>query len=196
MVFDACEAVCEELSNSLRLPAMCALCVHAPVVTKCSMQHSLNLGSVSLCAAQDNERPLWRYLVQLLSTHESSDSYELARLASAVLSNLLLDFSPCKQDLVEKADVLSLFGRLASSADSDLKLNGIWGLMVRSLSLGRLYVADQLCLVSECGVSGIGKPQTAHHACLSSGQTLYTPARQCAHGSRFEGSRLAAQLVD
>ena len=59
---------------------------------------------------------------------ESSNS-ELLQVASSVLCNFLLEFSPYKEALMAE-NVIEVLVNLAEQSDPNLKLNGVWGLMV------------------------------------------------------------------
>ena len=51
-------------------------------------------------------------------------------LASSTLCNLLLEFSPSKEPIVDSG-AIDLLCQLTHKYDPSLRLNGVWGLMVR-----------------------------------------------------------------
>ena len=59
---------------------------------------------------------------------ESANS-ELLQVASATLCNLVLECSPYKESLIAE-NVIEVLVNLAEQSDSNLKINGVWGLMV------------------------------------------------------------------
>lgn len=70
---------------------------------------------------------MWRPLMSLLtSTPPPSD--ELLTVASSTLCNLLLEFSPAKEPILEQG-AIQLLCSLTLRPESSLKLNGIWALM-------------------------------------------------------------------
>uniref|UniRef100_A0A915J598 Armadillo repeat-containing protein 8 n=1 Tax=Romanomermis culicivorax TaxID=13658 RepID=A0A915J598_ROMCU len=119
------------------------------------------------------DKPASRQLLQLVQ----SENRELACTASAVLCNLLLEFSPCKyvrellifkyprlfdsmnflKTLIE-CGCVEVICRLISSEDIFLRLNGVWGLMniayktddkIRSAILRSFTPADALRCLTE-----------------------------------------------
>ena len=51
------------------------------------------------------------------------------QVASSTLCNLLLNFSPCKEPIVSEG-ALPLLVSLTRHPHANLRLNGVWGLMV------------------------------------------------------------------
>lgn len=68
---------------------------------------------------------MWRPLMQLLQ----GASDDILTVASSTLCNLLLEFSPSKEPILESGAVDLLCG-LTRRQDPALRLNGIWALMV------------------------------------------------------------------
>jgi hypothetical protein len=68
---------------------------------------------------------VWRPLMQLLQ----GASDDILTVASSTLCNLLLEFSPSKEPILESGAVDLLCG-LTRRQDPALRLNGIWALMV------------------------------------------------------------------
>ena len=58
-----------------------------------------------------------------------SPNSELLQVASATLCNLVLECSPYKESLIAE-NVIEVLVNLAEQPDSNLKINGVWGLMV------------------------------------------------------------------
>jgi len=73
---------------------------------------------------------VWRPLMQLLQ----GASDDILTVASSTLCNLLLEFSPSKEPILESGAVDLLCG-LTRRQDPALRLNGIWALMVMGLSV-------------------------------------------------------------
>ena len=70
---------------------------------------------------------------------------DLMLVASSTLCNLLLDFSPSKEPIVGEG-ALPLLVNLTRHPRASLRLNGIWGLMVRARNLPFLVsLANNLC---------------------------------------------------
>lgn len=99
------------------------------------------------------DKPASRQLLQLVQ----SENRELTCTASAVLCNLLLEFSPCKYTLIE-CGCIEVLCRLISSEDVFLRLNGVWGLMnlayktddkIRSAILRNFTPSDALRCLTE-----------------------------------------------
>lgn len=53
---------------------------------------------------------------------------ELLTAASSALCNLLLEFSPAKEPMLQQG-VVHLLANLTSQSDASLRLNGVWALM-------------------------------------------------------------------
>lgn len=62
-----------------------------------------------------------------------SSSVDFLFISSSTLCNLLLEFCPSKEFIVE-AGVVNLLSDLTHKSETCLRLNGVWGLMVRTLS--------------------------------------------------------------
>lgn len=73
------------------------------------------------------DHSVWKPLMKLL---QNADENILA-VASSTLCNLLLEFSPSKEPILESG-VVELLCNLTRRDDSGLRLNGIWALMVRT----------------------------------------------------------------
>ena len=58
---------------------------------------------------------------------------DILAVASSTLCNLLLEFSPSKEPILESG-AIDLLCSLTRREDAALRLNGIWALMVISLS--------------------------------------------------------------
>jgi len=57
-------------------------------------------------------------------------SQDMLNVASSTLCNLLLEFSPSKEPILE-AGAVDILCNLTRHEDTGLRLNGIWALMVR-----------------------------------------------------------------
>jgi len=68
---------------------------------------------------------LWEPVISAL---KSSTSDDIISVASSVLCNLLLDFSPCKEDLVDYG-ALDVLIALMKRTEAPFRVNGVWGLM-------------------------------------------------------------------
>lgn len=88
--------------------------------------HSLSR-SVQLLRTTFQDHPVWKPLMDMLS--QSSTSLENMTVASSTLCNLLLEFSPSKDPLVDSG-AITLLGTLTHKQEPQLRLNGVWGLMV------------------------------------------------------------------
>ena len=66
-------------------------------------------------------------------------------LASSTLCNLLLEFSPSKEPIVDSG-AIDLLCQLTHKYDPSLRLNGVWGLMVRitKSSTARVSSSDEI----------------------------------------------------
>jgi hypothetical protein len=67
------------------------------------------------------------------------------KAASGILCNLLLEFSPSKEPLLDKG-ASSLLGRFTMSSDPTLRLNGVWALTVQFLFYFVHYKAHSVLL--------------------------------------------------
>ena len=74
-------------------------------------------------------------------------SDDILTVASSTLCNLLLEFSPSKEPILESGAVDMLCG-LTRRKDPALRLNGIWALMVRFVTCCHLKLTQErtLCL--------------------------------------------------
>jgi len=87
--------------------------------------HSLSR-SVQLLRTTFQDHTVWVPLMKILSS--PSSKVESSLIASSTLCNLLLDFSPSKEKLLESGAV-DLLCELTHKFDPCLRLNGVWGLM-------------------------------------------------------------------
>lgn len=69
---------------------------------------------------------VWHPLMELLNEEPSS---ELLAVVTSTICNLLLEFSPAKEPLLESGAVELLCEKLIRSSDALLRLNGSWALM-------------------------------------------------------------------
>jgi hypothetical protein len=67
--------------------------------------------------------------MKILSSPGSSVDFLV--VVSSTLCNLLLEFSPSKEPIVESGAV-DLLCQLTHKYEASLRLNGVWGLMVRA----------------------------------------------------------------
>ncbi|XP_022109412.1 armadillo repeat-containing protein 8-like [Acanthaster planci] len=86
--------------------------------------HSLSR-SVQQLRTSFQDHAVWKPLMKLLRLGHPD---ELMTIASSTLCNLLLEFSPSKEPIVE-AGAVELLCKLTASQNTALRLNGIWGLM-------------------------------------------------------------------
>ncbi|KAK0167991.1 hypothetical protein PV327_001836 [Microctonus hyperodae] len=95
--------------------------------------HSLSR-SVQQLRTTFQDHAVWRPLMQLLHGAEKGlegrgeGEEDLLTVASSTLCNLLLEFSPSKEPILESGGV-ELLCSLTKRPDSALRLNGIWALM-------------------------------------------------------------------
>merc|ERR1712223_1455592 len=87
--------------------------------------HSLSR-SVQLLRTTFQDHPVWKPLISILESPNSS--VECMVLASSTLCNLLLEFSPSKEPILDNG-AIDLLCQLTHRYDPSLRLNGIWGLM-------------------------------------------------------------------
>lgn len=92
--------------------------------------HSLSR-SVQLLRTTFQDHFVWRPLLDLINMEPTS--LDMLKVLSSTICNLLLEFSPAKEHLLENG-ALELLCRLTFNSDATLRLNGIWGLM--NLSFG------------------------------------------------------------
>lgn len=76
---------------------------------------------------------MWQPLMQLLKGDD-----DILTVASSTLCNLLLEFSPSKEPILESG-AIDLLCDLTRRPDPALRLNGIWALMVGTLTMGYNY---------------------------------------------------------
>ncbi|KAJ8948854.1 hypothetical protein NQ318_013507 [Aromia moschata] len=86
--------------------------------------HSLSR-SVQQLRTTFQDHSVWRPLMTLLA---DAPCTELLTAASSALCNLLLEFSPAKEPMLQQG-VVQLLATLTSQADPSLRLNGVWALM-------------------------------------------------------------------
>ena len=89
--------------------------------------HSLSR-SVQLLRTTFQDHPVWKPLMNMLGA--SSTSLENMTVASSTLCNLLLEFSPSKEPILDLG-AIQLLCQLSRKLEPQLRLNGVWGLMVR-----------------------------------------------------------------
>jgi hypothetical protein len=87
--------------------------------------HSLSR-SVQLLRTTFQDHPVWKPLISILESPNSS--VECMVLASSTLCNLLLEFSPSKEPILDSG-AIDLLCQLTHKYDPSLRLNGVWGLM-------------------------------------------------------------------
>lgn len=86
--------------------------------------HSLSR-SVQQLRTTFQDHSVWKPLMTLLTDDPSP---ELLLAASSTLCNLLLEFSPAKEPILQQG-AIQLLSTLTSSVDPALRLNGVWALM-------------------------------------------------------------------
>jgi len=87
--------------------------------------HSLSR-SVQLLRTTFQDHTVWEPLMKILS--QPNGKVESLVVASSTLCNLLLEFSPSKERILESGAV-DLLCSLTHKYDPSLRLNGVWGLM-------------------------------------------------------------------
>ena len=87
--------------------------------------HSLSR-SVQLLRTTFQDHAVWEPLMKILATQGAK--VESLVIASSTLCNLLLEFSPSKERILDFGAVDLLCG-LTNKSDPSLRLNGVWGLM-------------------------------------------------------------------
>ncbi|PVD37988.1 hypothetical protein C0Q70_00591 [Pomacea canaliculata] len=85
--------------------------------------HSLSR-SVQQLRTTFQDHAVWRPLLKLMQ----SDSDQVLTIASSTLCNLLLEFSPSKEAILE-CGAIKILVDLTAKPDPALRLNGVWGLM-------------------------------------------------------------------
>ncbi|VVC43633.1 Armadillo-type fold,Armadillo,Armadillo-like helical [Cinara cedri] len=98
---------------------------HSPKVQLAAVRclHSLSR-SVQQLRTTFQDHSVWKPLMALLE----GASKEILSVTSSTLCNLLLDFSPSKEPILESG-AIELFCSLTKRSDPSLRLNGIWALM-------------------------------------------------------------------
>ncbi|CAH1179630.1 unnamed protein product [Phaedon cochleariae] len=86
--------------------------------------HSLSR-SVQQLRTTFQDHSVWHPLMALLTDNPST---ELLTAASSALCNLLLEFSPAKEPMIQQG-VVQLLATITSQPDPSLRLNGVWALM-------------------------------------------------------------------
>lgn len=100
-----------------------------PELRKSAIRFLLSLSrSVQLLRTTFQDHPMWKPLLNILTNPETP--VDIMLLASSALCNLLLEFSPSKELILENGAV-KLLCDLTRKKESDLRLNGVWGLMVK-----------------------------------------------------------------
>ncbi|XP_052813512.1 armadillo repeat-containing protein 8-like [Mya arenaria] len=107
--------------------------------------HSLSR-SVQLLRTTIQDHGVWKPLMKIIQEGPE----ELLPIASSTLCNLLLEFSPSKECILDCGAINILVG-LAGRQDPGLRLNGIWGLM------NLTFQVEQK--VKSCVVEAIGTEQ-------------------------------------
>eukprot|EP00116_Pleurobrachia_bachei_P002645 sb/3462907/ len=93
-------------------------------VAALSCLHSLSR-SVKQLRTNLLDAEVWQPLLQLIRAQDC----DLIRTASRTLCNLLLDFSPSKDILLEQEGTVELLSQLVQHPDEEVKLNGLWAMM-------------------------------------------------------------------
>lgn len=86
-----------------------------------------NCRSVQLLRTTFQDHPVWKPLMKILGSPASSCDFMV--VASSTLCNLLLEFSPSKEPILESG-AIDLLCSLTHKYEPALVLNGVWGLMV------------------------------------------------------------------
>ncbi|KAL8588913.1 hypothetical protein ACOMHN_012951 [Nucella lapillus] len=90
----------------------------------CRCLHSLSR-SVQQIRTTLRDVKAWEPLVKMMK----SDDQETLRIASSTVCNMLLDFSPSKEKILECGAMQLLVKLCQNQNDPSLRLNGVWGLM-------------------------------------------------------------------
>ncbi|XP_046342710.1 armadillo repeat-containing protein 8-like isoform X2 [Haliotis rufescens] len=85
--------------------------------------HSLSR-SVQQLRTTFQDHAVWKPLLKMMQ----SGNEEAVAIASSTLCNLLLEFSPSKEPILE-CGAINILASLASRNEAPLRLNGVWGLM-------------------------------------------------------------------
>ena len=133
-VFSALGANDEEIrkriaeTDNLMPSLVSALDDPEPELRKSAIRFLLSLSrSVQLLRTTFQDHPMWKPLLNILTN--PSTTVDIMLLASSAMCNLLLEFSPSKELILENGAV-NLLCELTRKKESDLRLNGVWGLMV------------------------------------------------------------------
>lgn len=112
--------------DGLMLEVLCGLADPCAEVRLSAVRclHSLSR-SVQQLRTTFQDHAVWRPLMTLL---HGKPSVELMTVVTSTICNLLLEFSPAKEPMVESGAV-ELLCRLTHDVDAALRLNGIWALM-------------------------------------------------------------------
>ena len=103
-----------------------------PELRKSAIRFLLSLSrSVQLLRTTFQDHPMWKPLLNILTNPDTP--VDIMLLASSAMCNLLLEFSPSKELILENGAV-KLLCELTRKKESDLRLNGVWGLMVRMIN--------------------------------------------------------------
>lgn len=86
--------------------------------------HSLSR-SVQLLRTTFQDHKIWKPLMNLI--HEKPTT-ELMTVVSSTICNLLLEFSPCKESLLDSG-AIEILCELTKSESAPLRLNGVWAIM-------------------------------------------------------------------
>lgn len=86
--------------------------------------HSLSR-SVQLLRTTFQDHKIWKPLMNLLHDKPSS---ELMTVVSSTICNLLLEFSPAKESLLDSG-AIEILCELTKSSNPSLRLNAVWGIM-------------------------------------------------------------------
>ena len=157
-VFSALGANDEEIrkriaeTDNLMPSLVAALDDPDPELRKSAIRFLLSLSrSVQLLRTTFQDHPMWKPLLNILTN--PSTPVDIMLLASSAMCNLLLEFSPSKELILENGAV-NLLCELTRKKESDLRLNGVWGLMVRNeralFNFASLKVQKQLTQRSWC----------------------------------------------
>jgi armadillo repeat-containing protein 8 len=90
--------------------------------------HSLSR-SVQLLRTTFQDHKIWKPLMNLIHDRPSS---ELMTVVSSTICNLLLEFSPAKESLLDSG-AIEILCELTKNSNASLRLNGTWALMVKNL---------------------------------------------------------------
>ncbi|XP_044767102.1 armadillo repeat-containing protein 8-like [Coccinella septempunctata] len=86
--------------------------------------HSLSR-SVQQLRTTFQDHSVWKLLMPILIDYSST---ELLTAASSALCNLLLEFSPAKEPMVQQG-IITILAELVTKPEPSIRLNGIWALM-------------------------------------------------------------------